>query len=385
MKLCIVSTDFPSSGKHVYIFVEQLVNQLLLKGIEITVIAPQSLTHAFIHREPIREKKKNAMTIDGIKYKVLRPFILSAGDKSACLTNLFNVFKRKSIENIIEEEKPDILYAHFWDNALIIESIARKFNIPLFVACGEGDDALESINKRLSLMQKKELRTTVTGVISVSTENKRKCLTYGLAREDNIIVLPNCVDTNVFKLDKSNNIRKELGIKDTDYVVLFCGTFIKRKGSKRLSDAITVLNDSAIKSIFIGKPFNGEDESPNCDGIVFMGTVKHDDLPKYLNSADVFVLPTLKEGCSNAIVEALSCGLPVISSDRPFNQDILDASNSIMIDPMDVNEIANAIKMLKEDFDLRTKMSEGAIMKASSLRLDVRAEKIIEFMNKQIS
>ena len=71
---------------------------------------------------------------------------------------------------------------------------------------------------------------------------------------------------------------------------------------------------------------------------------EHDVIAEYLNCADIFVSPTLAEGCSNSIVEAMACGLPIISSDLPFNHDILDEKNSILLDPVEVNEIALAIR-----------------------------------------
>ena len=110
----------------------------------------------------------------------------------------------------------------------------------------------------------------------------------------------------------------------------------------------------------------------------------HTDVPQYLFAADCFCLPTLNEGCSNAIVEALACGLPVVSSNLPFNEDILDDTNSILVDPMNVEEIASALKKIKENKTYRDKLSEGALLKASELRIDVRAEKIIEFITKKI-
>ena len=95
-----------------------------------------------------------------------------------------------------------------------------------------------------------------------------------------------------------------------------------------------------MKSIFIG---SGE-QTPEIDGILFCGKLPHDQIVHYLNAADVFVLPTLAEGCSNAIIEAMACGLPIISSDLPFNDDILDAENSIRVNSLDVESIAEAIR-----------------------------------------
>ena len=66
------------------------------------------------------------------------------------------------------------------------------------MACGEGDDALDNWASHLLDSEKQAIRKLVKGVISVSTENKRKCLSYGLSSDGNTIVLPNCVNNEVF-------------------------------------------------------------------------------------------------------------------------------------------------------------------------------------------
>ena len=88
----------------------------------------------------------------------------------------------------------------------------------------------------------------------------------------------------------------------------------------------------------------------------------HEEVPLYLNAADVFVLPTLHEGCCNAVVEAMACGLPVISSDLPFNWDVLNKGNSIMVNPNSINEIRDAIVEMRDNNVKRMQLSQGALV-----------------------
>ena len=104
-----------------------------------------------------------------------------------------------------------------------------------------------------------------------------------------------------------------------------------------------------------------------------------------LSAADVFVLPTLSEGCCNAIIEAMACGLPIISSNLPFNDDILWDDNSIRIDPMNIDDIRNAISLLKEDQQMRENFSKASLKHAASLNIEKRAKNILEFMSERIS
>ena len=289
--------------------------------------------------------------------------------------------KKKCIVSALKKIKADVIYAHFWENALPVYEYCSCKDIPLFVACGEGNN--DFIYTSFPDKKRQHLSETVTGVISVSTENKRKSIIKNLAKEDKIIVIPNCVDTDIFFPNRNESLKSSLGISKDDFVVCFVGSFIERKGSKRLSEAIKLLNDKSIKTIFIGQPQEGDVAIPDCEGIVFIGKKDHSEIPKLLNCSDVFVLPTLNEGCCNAIVEALACGIPVISSSESFNDDILNNRNSIRIDSSNVSEIANAISKMRLNKSIRAKLEEY-VMKNNPYSLDTRAERIIEFMQTQI-
>lgn len=96
--------------------------------------------------------------------------------------------------------------------------------------------------------------------------------------------------------------------------------------------------------------------------------------------SDVFVLPTLREGCCNAVVEAMACGLPIISSDLPFNWDVLNQTNSVLIDPYNIDEIADAINSFYEDSSKRALLSKGALSTAKDLTIEERSRKILKFI-----
>ncbi len=383
--LALVADNYPSKDNMSLVFVQQLVEQFVDLGVDVTVIAPQSLTKSIVRGEKLRPKDTEVTTNKGNSYKVCRPYFVSTGNHLKCMKGVVDYLRKREILNIIKHINPDVIYGHFWHNLLPVYKYANIHNVPLFVACGEGDNALEKLVKYISPDDKLLLAKTVTGVISVSSENKRKCVEFGLAKVDNVVVLPNCVNTDIFHPHTNWNRRRELGVKDTDFLIVFVGGFIHRKGSARLATAIDKLNRNDIKVVFIGKPMGGDNADPVCKGIVYKGTLSHDDIPSYLSCANVFVLPTLKEGCSNAIVEALAMGVPVISSDGPFNDDILNEYNSVRIDPMDVDAIASAIMKMKTDKEFYQSCRQYLKDNENNYSIKTRAVKILTFMHKQMN
>ncbi len=382
--MAIICDDFPSENRPTNIFVEQLVNALVDLGVDVKVIALQSLTQKIIRHQPMLPKYCQMKTKKGRFYDVYRPYSFSFGNFNV-LDAFLLTYNRWVIARVLKKINPEVLYGHFWHNVRKANRFAIRKHIPLFVACGEGDDALETMVRTISNKEKQMLKKSVTGVISVSSENQRKCVDFGLVEKNSIIVQPNCVDTNLFHSQEIAETKNCLGIKDGDFTIVFVGGFIPRKGPERVAQAVTRLNDERIKVMFIGKPFSGYEYDFDCKGVIYKGPVNHDDLPKLLNCADVFVLPTLKEGCCNAIVEALACGLPVISSEGSFNDDILDESNSIRIDPMDVDGLAHAIAFLRDNPEVRKKMRNISLSRHDTYSIDGRAKRIKSFIEDRIN
>ena len=67
--------------------------------------------------------------------------------------------------------------------------------------------------------------------------NKRKCIDFKLAQQDNIEVFPNCVNTDIFHKMDVSDLKQELGISNEDFVIVFVGGFIPRKGPDRIAQA----------------------------------------------------------------------------------------------------------------------------------------------------
>lgn len=379
MHICFSAGAYPTKDRPYASFVASLCEQFALLGHRITVVCPQSITKSFLRRQSLdpyyTKIDKGKGTIE-----IYRPRSFTCGE-SRLLGRLTLLANRWTVNRMIRKKIiiPDVFYAHFWISAFNVMFSAKRLNIPLFVATGED---IITIQNYLTKQEVLLLQAMVKGVVCVSTKNKNESVSLHLARPNMCVVLPNSVDTTKFFPVDKLLLRDSLNIRADDFVVVYVGRFVDRKGSRRVSKAIEELNDESIKSIFIGSNLSDQkiDYSPNCPGIVFCGKLSHEEIPIYLNCADVFVLPTLAEGCSNSIVEAMACGLPIISSDLDFNYDILDETNSILITPLDIAAIASSIRFLKENPTIRHKMSLASLEKAKDLDLAKRAHKILNFM-----
>lgn len=387
MHICIISEGYPYLSHAYFTFVKQICVALADNGWNVSVIAPISIFKVLSgveYQKPPkfrREKTPKGNTID-----IYAPRIFTVGNlcKYKSLYHVMMDIRQKAICKVISKmsKRPDVLYGHFWHSAFAAFPSSIKFNIPLFVATGESEIKLHKYynNKDLERFSK-----SILGVICVSSKNKHESIDNNLTSKEKCAVIPNAIDNSIFYKKSKTELREQFGFKQDDFILAFVGSFIYRKGTKRIADAITMTNDHRVKSIFIGSlPTKDTTELPNCDGILFRGSLPHDKIPDYLNCSDVFVMPTLNEGCCNANIEALACGLPVISSDREFNYDILDKECAILIDPLNIEEISNAILYLKNHPGVMKKMSLAALEKAKNLEINNRAAKIMNFITDKI-
>lgn len=371
MKILVVAPNYPFNKEADYPFVKNLCDEFAKKGHDVSVLAPQSVTSALIHRKKIRPRKR-MYNVDGRNVTVYQPYSFTPLHGAL---KLYNYMIKQSVLSFLYKKKLnfEVCYCHFWCSAYWALPYMKKHGIPMIVASGES-----KIGTLLSLdKQYPDFNDYVRGVVCVSSKNRDESVKLGYTKPENCIVLPNAVNAELFHKQDKNACRKKLGIPQDAFIIAFIGWFIERKGPLRVAAALNKVR--GVKSIFLGK---GK-QDPQCDGILFKGAIPHEQVPEYLGVADCFVLPTLHEGCCNAVVEAMACGLPVISSNKPFNWDVLDKTNSIMVNPQDIDEIADAITQLRDYPDKACSLSEGALKKAASLTIDLRAERIIKFIEEK--
>ena len=377
MKICVVSPSFPTSKTIDFVFVDQLCRAFADLGHEVTVIAPQSVTKCLLRHIPIAPSHSHYKTAKGAKIELYRPYMVSLSNSrfAKLFKNSFQNAVKRAFRKI--KSKPDVCYGHFWGSMFSLYPLAKEKGIPLFGSSGEENVGFY-VHKTEAYKQ--EVREYISGVISVSGKNQQECLGLNLITQEKSVVIPNAVDLTLFQSRGKKESRKALGLEEDDFVVAFVGQFVPRKGIVRLDEALKKINDKNVKAIYIG---SGSID-PQYGHTAFKGRVPHDKLPDYLNAADAFVLPTDNEGCSNAIIEAMACGLPIISTDAPFNYDVLNENNSIMIDSQSVDAIADAVIKLRDDSVLRKRLGESALATAQGLSISRRAERIVEFMQEQI-
>lgn len=145
--------------------------------------------------------------------------------------------------------------------------------------------------------------------------------------------------------------RNRLGISDEAPVLLFVGSGFARKGVALLLDAFSRLGDRRVQLIVVGgdKRINAFRQRSDVAGlgrqIHFLGPVG--DVRPYYAAADGFVLPTMYDPAPNAVLEAMACGLPTVTTSYCGCAEwISDGINGLVVTAGDIEQLADALKWL---------------------------------------
>jgi UDP-glucose:(heptosyl)LPS alpha-1,3-glucosyltransferase len=147
-------------------------------------------------------------------------------------------------------------------------------------------------------------------VIANSQLVKRDIVQHFRFPEERIDVVYNGLPSQPVDPGTREAVRQELGIEPGEYVAIFVGSGWERKGLRFAVEAVRVLGEDAPLLLIAGR---GDEKSlPSTSRVRFLGP--RTDVPRLLAAADVFVLPTVYDPFSNASLEALAAGLPVITT-----------------------------------------------------------------------
>lgn len=170
--------------------------------------------------------------------------------------------------------------------------------------------------------------------------------------------IPNGVDTNVYL---PNNQSHE------NVTITYIGRLIQNKGPQYLIQAAPdILKDHPEARIYIVGEGPLKDElmrqvtSQNLeDNIYFLGNVS--DILPVLQATTIFVRPSLTEGMSLAILEAMACGLPVVASNLEGNAEIIDnGETGYLVPPADSKALAEAIRLLLDNHKIASQIGKNA-------------------------
>lgn len=208
--------------------------------------------------------------------------------------------------------------------------------------------------------------------------------------------LYNCVDLAEFRPlppEARKEVRESIGIEPQDLVVIMVARLVAQKNQALvLSSAREILHAApTARFVMVG---GGPDEEllrrlasdlGVAQRVVFLG--RRDDVPALLGASDVAVLPSLKEGFSNAVLEAMACGLPVVASDVGGNREVIDHGvNGFICDvnsnpsaaepPVNDAQFTRYVKRLLVETDFRANMARAALERVQHYGLDAMVREI---------
>jgi 1,4-alpha-glucan branching enzyme len=216
-----------------------------------------------------------------------------------------------------------------------------------------------SFNWFLRIFEEKMLEQA-NKIIAVSYFTKRELLEYYKIPEEKIRVIHNGVDTNKFQPAKDKRkIKEELGFNPNDLAIVSVGRLYARKGLFTLIESMPAVIKRFKNAKFIISGKGQSDEMRKLiayaekigvkDNLIFTGYFPDKKLPKLYQAADVFAFSTFYEHHPFAVLEALSTGLPVVTTDvGGIPETIENGKNGFLVEPFNPKQFADRILYLLE-------------------------------------
>ena len=295
---------------------------------------------------------------------------------------------------LIRRLKPDVIHAHEVFSPTTTAVLAKRlFKIPIVTTAhrsgplGDVQRLKEKLfgNRRLDVFRKE------VDAFAVISREIRDELSGARIPTERLHDIPNGVDATRFTPlpdERRKLLRSELGLPADGPLTIFCGRLAREKRVNNLlavwPDVRKIYPDASLLILGNGDQEKALKQSAG-EGVIFLDG-KPDVFP-YLQASDVFVLPSIAEGFSVAMLEALSCGLPILVTRVGANEDVIaDRESGWLIPPDDLPALKDGLITLLGDSDLRSRLGRnGRELILQNYDLPIVAERLIDLYQKVAS
>jgi glycosyltransferase involved in cell wall biosynthesis len=330
--------------------------------------------------ENIYSKRKN---ISGILY---RRFKKATGGFAVLSKQQNEYFK-----NILIENQAGIIHAHFGPSGIEIEPLARRLNIPLLTSF-HGYDASSLLNNPRYISDLKVL-FKYAEIIAVSNYMAGKLISVG-ANPDRLNVVYYGIDVEKFPFISRISIAKKIEQNNT-IKFLQISNFAEKKGHKYtiLAFAELLKNYNYCKLTLTGSGEKLDDSKKLCSelgiskNVYFPGILTPDKVNDAFKEADIFLHHSItaqsgdQEGIPNVIMEAMSTGLPVISTYHAGIPELIsDGVNGFLVKEKDINGYVKTMEKALDSSDELIRNARQTIVQ--NFNIDNQTKKLCELYRK---